>query len=259
MLGAPLRFGDLQESLELPAGFNPRTIAWARAFRNEQRGAARARRQLAQDVLQHIRTHGYSYTLAPGEYGRDAVDEFWLDRKQGFCEHFAAAFVVVMRAAGVPARIVTGYQGADLPPVDGYYVVRQSSAHAWAEFWQSGTGWVRADPTGAVAPDRIGRSTRLTPPPGFVAGTLDAMSPQLLAELRTRMGSGQQPLEPVGDELLARPAVRCAEADRLRRAELGRPRAAAGRHAQRRWRSPARSGPGSIATASTRGCASSTA
>ena len=90
-----------------------------------------------------------------------------------------------MRAAGVPARIVTGYQGTDLPAVDGYYVVRQSSAHAWAEFWQSGTGWVRADPTGAVAPDRIGRSYRLAPQPGFVAGTLDAMNPQLFAELRS--------------------------------------------------------------------------
>ena len=127
---------------------------------------------------------GFSYTLAPGDYGRDGIDEFWLDRKEGFCVHFAAAFVVVMRAAGVPARVVTGYQGTDLPAVDGYYLVRQSSAHAWAEFWQSGTGWVRADPTGAVAPDRIGRSYRLAPQPGFVAGTLDAINPQLFAQLR---------------------------------------------------------------------------
>jgi len=62
--------------------------------------------------------------------------------------------------------------------------VRQSSAHAWAEYWQSGVGWIRADPTGAVAPDRIGRSDRLAPPAGFVAGTLDAMNPQILAKLR---------------------------------------------------------------------------
>ena len=174
---------------------------------------------------------GFSYTLAPGDYGRDGIDEFWLDRKEGFCEHFAAAFVVVMRAAGVPARIVTGYQGTDLPAVDGYYVVRQSSAHAWAEFWQSGTGWVRADPTGAVAPDRIGRSNRLAPQPGFVAGTLDAMNPQLFARAAQRLGSGQQPLEPVGPQLLARPAARRPEADRLRRADLGRPRPPPRRHA----------------------------
>ena len=182
VLGAPRRFGELQDSLELPVGFNPRTVAWARAFRDGRRGASATR--LADALLRHIRSDGYSYTLAPGDYGRNAIDEFWLDRKEGFCEHFAAAFVVVLRAAGVPARVVTGYQGTDLPPVDGYYVVRQSSAHAWAEFWQTGTGWVRVDPTGAVAPDRIGRSNRLAPLPGFVAGTLDAMNPRLFAQLR---------------------------------------------------------------------------
>ena len=185
VLGAPRRFGELQESLALPTGFNPRTIAWAHAFRADPSHRVATPTQLAQALLQHIRAHGFSYTLAPGEYGRDAVDEFWLDRKEGFCEHFAAAFVVVMRAAGVPARIVTGYQGTDLPAVEGYYVVRQSSAHAWAEYWQSGTGWVRADPTGAVAPDRISRSSRLAPQPGFVAGTLDAMNPELFAQLRS--------------------------------------------------------------------------
>ncbi|HEX4232880.1 MAG TPA: DUF3488 and transglutaminase-like domain-containing protein [Caldimonas sp.] len=183
VLGAPRRFGELQDSLELPVGFNPRTVTWAHAFRDAHRGASAT--QLAEALLEQIRNGGFSYTLAPGDYGRNAIDEFWLDRKEGFCEHFAAAFVVVLRAAGVPARIVTGYQGTDLPPVDGYYIVRQSSAHAWTEFWQTGTGWVRADPTGAVAPDRIGRSTRLAPPPGFVAGTLDAMSPRLFAEWRS--------------------------------------------------------------------------
>jgi transglutaminase-like putative cysteine protease len=183
-LGAPRRFGELQDSLELPPGFNPRTVAWARAFRADPSRRGATPTQLAQAVLQHIRTQGFSYTLAPGDYGRDGIDEFWLDRKEGFCEHFASAFVVVMRAAGVPARIVTGYQGTDLPAVDGYYIVRQSSAHAWAEFWQSGRGWVRADPTGAIAPDRIGRSDRLAPQPGIVAGTLDAINPQLFAQLR---------------------------------------------------------------------------
>jgi transglutaminase-like putative cysteine protease len=184
-LGPSRRPGELLDALELPAGFNPRTVAWARAFRDDpiRRGANAA--QLAQALLRHIRSDGFTYTLGPGEYGRDGIDEFWLDRKEGFCEHFAAAFVVAMRAFGIPARVVTGYQGTDLPPVDGYYVVRQSSAHAWAEYWQTGVGWVRADPTGAVAPDRIGRSSRLAPQPGFVAGTLDAMSPQLLERLRS--------------------------------------------------------------------------
>ena len=183
VLGQSRRDVGVYEALELPPGFNPRTIAWARALhaQNQNGGTAGG---FATSVLRYIATSGFEYTLAPGEYGRDSVDEFWLDRKQGFCEHFAAAFVVVMRAAGFPARVVTGYQGTDLSPDNGYYVVRQSSAHAWAEYWQAGVGWVRADPTGAVAPDRIGRSTRLAAPPGFVADAIDAVSPELIANLR---------------------------------------------------------------------------
>jgi protein-glutamine gamma-glutamyltransferase len=184
-LGLPRRAGELQEAVDLPAGYNPRTIAWAQSFRNELLNRKVSATVFAQAVLEHIRSGGYSYTLAPGDYGRDGIDEFWLDRKEGFCEHFAAAFVVVMRAVGIPARVVTGYQGTDPTPVDGFYILRQSSAHAWAEFWQSGLGWVRADPTGAVAPDRIGRSRRLAPQPGFVTSALDNMSPALLGELRS--------------------------------------------------------------------------
>ncbi len=174
----------LQDYLELPPGFNPRTLEWAAALRRDPAYANASASQLAQRVMRHIREGGYTYTLAPGEYGRNAIDEFWLDRKEGFCEHFAAAFVVVMRALDVPARIVTGYQGADPLPVDGYYVVRQSAAHAWAEFWQPGQGWVRADPTAAVAPDRINRSMRLAPPPGLVTGAIDAVNPALMKRLR---------------------------------------------------------------------------
>jgi transglutaminase-like putative cysteine protease len=184
-LGPPRRPGELSESLDLPAGYNPRTIAWAKSFRDEPLNRGVGASVFARSLLQYIRSAGYTYTLAPDSYGRDGIDEFWLDRKEGFCEHFAAAFVVIMRAAGFPARVVTGYQGTDPAPVDGFYVVRQSSAHAWAEFWQAGVGWVRADPTAAVAPDRISRSSRLAPQPGFVAEALDNMSPQLLAALRS--------------------------------------------------------------------------
>jgi hypothetical protein len=141
-------------------------------------------RALAQALLDHIRNGGYSYTLEPGTYGRDAIDEFWFDRKLGFCEHFAAAFVVAMRALGVPARIVTGYQGADPQLADGYMVVRNRYAHAWAEYWQAGFGWVRVDPTAAVAPDRIRASRNLSPTPGLMAGAIAVMSPTLLAQLR---------------------------------------------------------------------------
>lgn len=174
----------LQEALELPADRNPRTRAWAADLRRSPAYANASARVLASALMAHIRTAGFRYTTVPGEYGLDAVDEFWLDRREGFCEHFASAFVVIMRAMNVPARIVTGFQGTDPLPVDGYYVVRQSSAHAWAEYWEPGAGWVRADPTAAVAPDRINRGSRLAPRPGLVEGALGNVNPALMAGLR---------------------------------------------------------------------------
>jgi protein-glutamine gamma-glutamyltransferase len=176
----------LQDHLSLPAGYNPRTLAWAADLRRRMPTADA--NELAQALYAHIRSSGFSYTLALGAYGennpRQSIDEFWLERKEGFCEHFAASFVVVMRALDIPARVVTGFQGMDPIPVDGYYIVRQSAAHAWAEYWQEGVGWVRADPTAAVAPDRIERNQRLVPAPGLVGGAINAVNPALLRQLR---------------------------------------------------------------------------
>jgi transglutaminase-like putative cysteine protease len=178
----------LQDHLGLPPGFNPRTLEWAAALRRTPALAEADAQTLVAALMRHIREGGYTYTLAPGPYGdeagRHAIDEFWLDRREGFCEHFAAAFVVILRALDVPARVVTGFQGADPLPVDGYHVVRNSAAHAWAEYWQPGLGWVRADPTAAIAPDRIEASRSLRPAPGLVTGAFNAVNPALLAELR---------------------------------------------------------------------------
>ena len=175
----------LRDWVELPPGYNPRTLQWAADLRARPELQTAGTAELVAAVLRHIRTGGFSYTLEPGPYGRDAIDEFWFDRQFGFCEHFAAAFVVVMRAMDVPARIVTGYQGTDPLPVDGYWIVRQSNAHAWAEVWEAGRGWVRVDPTAAVAPDRIRQRGRsLTPRPGLVAGAINNVSPALAAQMR---------------------------------------------------------------------------
>jgi transglutaminase-like putative cysteine protease len=178
----------LRDWVELPPNANPRTLQWAAALRARPELAAADTRTLSAAVLAHIRTGGFTYTLEPGLYGEapgsQALDEFWLDRKLGFCEHFASAYVVVMRALDVPARIVTGYQGTDPTPQDGYYVVRQRNAHAWAEIWQAGAGWVRVDPTAAVAPERVMRGRSLRPAPGLVAGTMEALDPALAARLR---------------------------------------------------------------------------
>ena len=97
----------------------------------------------------------FTYTLRPPLLGRNGIDEFLFQSRRGFCEHYAAAFVVLIRAAGIPARVVGGYQGGEHNPLDGYLVVRQSDAHAWAEVWLNGQGWVRIDPTAAVSPSRI--------------------------------------------------------------------------------------------------------
>ena len=166
----------------LPVGYNPRTLAWAAQLR-EQLGTVDAR-TLASALQLHIRRSNYVYTLQPGSYGRDAIDEFWLDRREGFCEHFATSFVVIMRALGVPARVVTGYQGAEPPDADGFRIVRQANAHAWAEYWVPGEGWQRADPTGWVAPERVRASRSLPPKPGLMAGALQGVSPELASRLR---------------------------------------------------------------------------
>ncbi len=180
----------LRDLLDLPPGANPRTLAWAAALKQRADLQQADPRKLSDAVLQQIRNGDYTYTLEPGSYsasGADAIDEFWLDRKLGFCEHFASAYVVVMRAMGVPARIVTGYQGVDDLPQDGWWVVRQRNAHAWAEIWQPGAGWLRVDPTAAVAPERVQRGLRLAPAQGFVASTMDRIDPALATRLRSML------------------------------------------------------------------------
>ncbi|MCV2348758.1 DUF3488 and transglutaminase-like domain-containing protein [Paucibacter sp. Y2R2-4] len=181
----------LQNYLDLPPGFNPRTLAWAADLRRQPRFSALDESQLApalaQAVMQHIASADFIYTLAPGRYGEvtpHVIDEFWFDRRLGFCEHFSAAFVVVMRAMGVPARIVTGFQGMDPQPQDDYWIVRNSNAHAWAEYWSPQQGWQRADPTAAIAPERIQQGLALRPAPGAFAGALGQLNPTLWLSLR---------------------------------------------------------------------------
>lgn len=174
----------LQEFLDLPSGFNPRTRALANEIRGDPRLARAGTARLVEEVMNRLRTGGYAYTLEPGVYGQHSADEFWFDRKQGFCEHIASAFVILMRAMDIPARIVTGYQGGEFNTLDGFWVIRQSSAHAWAEVWEAGRGWVRVDPTSVVAPARIGEFQRLEAPQGAVGRALRTFSPTLMAQLR---------------------------------------------------------------------------
>jgi len=178
---------ELGENLRLPLHLFPRTRAWADQWRRQQPGRGGQPPDpdaVVESLYRYIGTAGFTYTLSPGAYEGDPVDQFWLDRRVGFCEHFATAFVVVLRAMGIPARLVTGYQGADAQLQDGYLVVRQSNAHAWAEYWNPRRGWVRADPTAAVAPDRIERGRAIQPATGFVGSAFNAVSPGLLQRMR---------------------------------------------------------------------------
>jgi protein-glutamine gamma-glutamyltransferase len=181
----PLRQGvGLQDYLELPPGFNPRTLQWAVDMRRDPRYANADGATLVTALMERLRTGGYTYTLEPGVYGANTADEFWFDRKEGFCEHIASSFVLMLRALDIPARIVTGYQGGEINAVDGFWTVRQSDAHAWAEVWLVGQGWVRVDPTSAVSPGRTGTVQRLLAPQSAIAQALGAVSPQFTLNLR---------------------------------------------------------------------------
>ncbi|WP_428827611.1 DUF3488 and DUF4129 domain-containing transglutaminase family protein [Azonexus sp. IMCC34842] len=140
----------LQRSLALPAGRNERARQLAKSWREREASSEAVIRKALS-----LFSSEFFYTLQPPLLGENSVDEFLFQTKRGFCEHYAAAFVVLMRSAGIPARVVGGYQGGERNPVDGYLVVRQSDAHAWAEVWLEGRGWVRVDPTAAVSPARI--------------------------------------------------------------------------------------------------------
>jgi len=144
---------DVIEGLQRRHDANRRTESMAKSWVAET-GADRE--ALVLRALNYFRNESFSYSLAPPPLvSADRVDEFLFDTRSGFCEHYASSFVILMRSAGVPARVVTGYQGGDFNRVGGYLVVRNSNAHAWAEVLIDGRGWVRVDPTAAVSPERV--------------------------------------------------------------------------------------------------------
>ncbi|WP_175597059.1 transglutaminase TgpA family protein [Peristeroidobacter soli] len=137
----------------IPRDRNPRTIELAKQIR-ESAGSDEA---FIQSVLTRFGSEEYYYTLDPPTLALNSVDDFLFNTKRGFCEHFASAFTVMARSVGIPARVVTGYQGGEFNSMGGYFIVRQSDAHAWSEVWLEGRGWQRIDPTAAIAPERIER------------------------------------------------------------------------------------------------------
>ncbi len=172
---------ELRQWTVLPQGFNPRTLEFAARLRQQSADPA----QLVGAVLRHFRQENFRYTLEPPLLGEHSVDEFLFDTRAGFCEHYSGAFVVLMRAMGIPARVVTGYQGGEINPADGFMTVRQADAHAWSEVWIAGRGWMRVDPTAAVAPNRIEMNLTRVIPRQALGGlvTLDGDTNRLAAAL----------------------------------------------------------------------------
>lgn len=173
----------LRHALSLPAASNPRTQALGRSWRVSLRDDE----AILRAAVSFFQRQALTYTLTPPLLDLHTADEFLFDTKRGFCEHFANAFVVALRAAGVPARVVTGYQGGEINPVDGYLTVRQYDAHAWAEAWLANQGWVRVDPTAAAAPNRISGNLADAVPAGDPLPLLARVDLDWLRQLRFRL------------------------------------------------------------------------
>jgi len=151
---------QMSRALALPEGYNPRTRQLAEAWRAQNNNDV----EIVKTALSYFNRNGFEYTLEPPPLGVDSVDDFLFETRKGFCEYYASSFVFLMRAAGIPARIVTGYQGGEYNDLGGYYILRQADAHAWAEVWLKDRGWVRYDPTAAIAPGRIENGLRSSLP-----------------------------------------------------------------------------------------------
>ena len=150
--------GELSDPLRkrytaLPFNNNPRS----RRLATDMRGRVDSDLEYVTAVLRMFNEQAFVYTLKPPTLGQDTVDDFLLKTRRGFCEHFAGSFTFMMRAAGIPARVVVGYQGGEYNRIGDYVAVHQFDAHAWTEIWRPDFGWIRVDPTSAVAPERIER------------------------------------------------------------------------------------------------------
>ena len=162
---APLSEFERREDTALPGESNPRTRELARTL-YAQSGSDSA---FVAAALEYLRSGGFVYSLEPQPLGADAVDDLLFRTREGFCGHYASAFVALMRAAHVPARVVTGYLGGEWNPVGEFLEVRQADAHAWAEVWLGERGWTRVDPTAVVAPERLNRRVLDLMPGAFSA------------------------------------------------------------------------------------------
>ncbi len=155
---------DLQRGLILPELNHPRTRALASKLKNDFADPE----LILNAAIEWLKQKNFIYTLNPPLMTGDMVDEFLFDTRQGFCEHYASAFTILMRAAGIPARVVTGYLGGEINPVGNYLIIRQHHAHAWTEVWLDEKGWIRIDPTSIVSPSRLSEGIESSIPEAII-------------------------------------------------------------------------------------------
>ena len=144
---------ERHQALRLPPDVSPRVRGLVRQWQDSTDPAQPL--QLVQEALAYYREQPFVYTLTPGVLEENAIERFLFETRRGFCEHYAGSFALLMRVAGIPSRVVIGYQGGEKNPHADHWVIRQSDAHAWTEVWLPKLGWWRIDPTAAVAPERI--------------------------------------------------------------------------------------------------------
>ena len=162
--------GDRREALEVPVWISPSVRELAQSWATQDSNP----RAIVSSALQFFGTQGFTYSLSPGEYGKNGLEQFLFHRRVGFCEHYAASFATLMRLAGIPARVVVGYLGGEYNDLGHFVLVRQADAHAWCEVWIPESGWTRVDPTTAVAPGRASLDLNSFLERGVASGQIEA-------------------------------------------------------------------------------------
>ena len=168
--GKELTPGERREALEVPRTISPAVRELAQSWTTPNTNP----RAIVNSALQYFGTQGFGYSLSPGEYGKNDLEQFLFRRRVGFCEHYAATFATLMRLAGIPARVVVGYLGGEYNDLGHFVLVRQADAHAWCEVWLPESGWTRVDPTTAVAPGRASLDLISFLERGSASGQMDA-------------------------------------------------------------------------------------
>ena len=182
--GKDLTQGERSEALEVPPWISPAVRELAQSWATP----SSTPRAVVNSALQFFQAQGFRYSLSPGEYRRNDLEQFLFHRRIGFCEHYAASFATLMRLAGIPARVVVGYLGGEYNDLGHFFLVRQADTHAWCEVWLPESGWTRVDPTTAVAPGRASLDLNSFLERDIASGQMEARQSALVAKLaRSRL------------------------------------------------------------------------